>query len=308
MPTSDGPILLYANQAQEDLKHLFSTAIAEASDSILLIIYALSDDHLIQQLKEKSDQGVYVNVICDAVASQYVEHKLGPKVHCTPRKTGGLMHDKILVIDRKKIWVGSANWTGQSLRFHGNLVVGLENQEMAAHLTNHAAKMTSSVKPLLPVPEMRYKVGIQNIELWLLPNQAAVGRIIRLIQTAQKTIRIAMFTWTRKDFAQAVVEAHRRGVQTSVILDRQSAKGAGKKIHKFLKEKGVPVRCNCGNTLLHHKFLYIDDTLVNGSANWTGAAFSKNDDCVLIIERLTEEQKKYMENLWQVILQESKQS
>lgn len=61
-----------------------------------------------------------------------------------------------------------------------------------------------------------------------------------------------------------------------------------------------------GGPLLHHKFLYVDNTtLVNGSANWTRDAFYKNDEIFLVIHNLDQVQQKQMENLWNVIIKES---
>ena len=41
--------------------------------------------------------------------------------------------------------------------------------------------------------------------------------------------------------------------------------------------------------------------LVNGSANWTRSAFSRNGDCFLILHDLDDEQRKKMKKLWHVI-------
>ena len=78
--------------------------------------------------------------------------------------------------------------------------------------------------------------------------------------------------------------------------------GASAKVAALLKKGGIPVKCNRGGNLLHHKFMYIDGkTLVNGSANWTKAAFEKNDDCFIILHDLTDTQREFMDKLWAVI-------
>ena len=57
--------------------------------------------------------------------------------------------------------------------------------------------------------------------------------------------------------------------------------------------------------LLHHKWALIDkETLIVGSANWTTAAFTKNQDCFLVLP-LKEKEQKFMKNLWKVIQLES---
>jgi phosphatidylserine/phosphatidylglycerophosphate/cardiolipin synthase-like enzyme len=136
--------------------------------------------------------------------------------------------------------------------------------------------------------------------MWFLPdNSDAIGRIKSLIRSAKKTIRVAMFTWTRTDLAQEVINASKRGIDVKVAIDYSSSKGTSAKIAKLLKENNIPVYISRGGPLLHHKFLYIDSsTLVNGSANWTKRAFTENDDCFMVFNRLNSPQVKMMNKLW----------
>jgi phosphatidylserine/phosphatidylglycerophosphate/cardiolipin synthase-like enzyme len=103
-----------------------------------------------------------------------------------------------------------------------------------------------------------------------------------------------------------VAKAHKRGVRVSVSLDRYAGKGAGAKVADYLKKNGVPVFFYQGPGLLHHKFMEIDDELlVNGSANWTKAAFDKNDDCFAILHNLTTKQQNQLNKLWDMIMADS---
>lgn len=127
-------------------------------------------------------------------------------------------------------------------------------------------------------------------------------RIIAMIQGAEKSIRVAMFTWTRADFAKEIIAAHKRGITVQIALDRNSAQGASSKIATLFKENGIPVTLNKGTGLLHHKLLVIDDRiLVNGSANWTKAAFTQNEDCFMILYELTDKQREKLKTVWEGI-------
>ncbi len=85
-----------------------------------------------------------------------------------------------------------------------------------------------------------------------------------------------MFTWTRMDFAHAVIEAANRGISVDVVIDSNQGKGASSRIVDLFKNSKVNVALSQGGPLLHHKFLYIDNNLlVNGSANWTRDALIK---------------------------------
>lgn len=302
LPTAHQPAELYANQSHDDLRKTTIAGLQEAKKSILFIIYALTDDSIISCLRKKSESGVAVKVICDAEASPEIAEKLGSKVLLLRKIGKGHMHQKILVVDDAKVWIGSANMTKGSLRFYGNLITAMESQELAARIREKAETMKEYGRG--PNFEHRnFTIGGQNVELWFFPDDVnGVKRLVELIRSAKKTIRIAMYAWTRRDLAQEVIDAKRRGIKTEVVIDRSFGNGAGAIIAKLLHKEGVSIGLSQGKALLHHKFLYIDETtLVNGSANWTKAAFTKNDDCFIILHDLTEKQTKQMNALWDII-------
>lgn len=306
LPVEGAPVELYANQTEDDLTQTFSQAIASAKESILLLIYSLTDPTVIKQLKAKADQGVQVRVISDAKASPYMEDKLGDKIDVLRRFSKGLMHLKILVVDKRLIWLGSANMTGESLRLHGNLVEGIESPALAEEVWARASSMNQE-NVACGHCYRAVQAGDQKVELWFLPNNPpAVDRIISLLRSAKKTIRVAMFTFTRYDLARELIAAVKRGVRVEVVIDNASGKGASAKVVQLLASNGVPVALSTSQGLLHHKFAYIDETiLVNGSANWTKSAFTVNDDCFMVVDPLTEKQQRFLNALWKVVAYES---
>lgn len=305
LPASDAPIELYSNQTNDDLTRLYQQAIESAKESITLVIYALTDNTIIQALQKKSDEGIPVYIVCDAKASMGLGKRL-PKATIVKRLGEGLMHQKILIIDNQQVILGSANLTTSSLNIHGNLVVGIHNPALAQALTARAKSMDEEggVSPLL---HRETTAGTQNLELWVLPDDPnAAKHMIELFRSAKKTIKVAMFTWTRVDFTQELIAAAKRGVKVEAVLDRYAGKGASAKVVAMLEKAQIPVYLSTGQGLLHHKFAYIDDIiLVNGSANWTNAAFKSNDDYFIVVYPLLPEQQTKMNQLWSVILKQS---
>lgn len=305
LPTSDSSVELYSNQANDDLSKIYLTTIKAAKQQINLVIYSLLDQQIIGALQEKCEEGVPVHVVCDAKASLGVSRKL-PGANIVKRFGQGLMHQKILIIDQKQILLGSANMTQDSLRVHGNLVMALENPALAQIMVAKAESMDEEGNHT-PLMCQKTQCAGQNIELWELPDDPqAADRIVQLIRSAKKTIKVAMFTWTRKDFTQELIDATKRGVRVEAVIDRYSGKGASSKIVEMLEKGGIPVHLNTGQGLLHYKFAYIDEEiLINGSANWTAAAFKTNDDYFLVVQDLTVSQKKKMNYLWDNIWRHS---
>ncbi len=305
-PSITKPTELYSNQLSHDLRSTFSQAIRDAQKSVFLTIYSLTDRTLINDLRNKSEEGVDVTVIYDHQASAGVHKKLGQKVKATSRKGRGLMHQKILVVDDVKSWIGSANFTPTSLRSYGNLVTGFYCSELANALQRKAAALANEGKYSVTHPSEHIISG-QKVELWFLPDASdAIDRVKNMIRTATKTIKIAMFTWTRQDFANEVIKANKKGVDVEVVIDRNSGQGASSIIVELLRVNRLKVRVSQGSELLHHKFMIVDDqVLINGSANWTKAAFTQNDDCFIILHDLNDEQRIFLDRLWKVIINES---
>lgn len=304
--TTETPKLL-SNQTGDDLTACHVNAIHNAKKSVLFMIFALTNDHVIKSLRQKSEEGIPVKVICDAKASPHIIQKLGPQVEVIRRFSKGHMHLKILVIDQEDCWIGSANMTGESLNMHGNLVIAIKSPPIAAMIQEKAMTLQEYDRKG-EVNHCVFNIGEQKIELSFLPDdRKGCQRIKDLINSAQKTVRVAMFTWTRFDFVQTLIQAKKRGVEVEVVLDNSSAKGASAKIAELLKKEKIAISYSRGgSSLLHHKFVWIDGkTLEMGSANWTKAAFNQNDDCFLIIHALTQDQQKHMEALWRAIKADS---
>lgn len=304
--SSENPAVLYSTDKEDHLGIIFSEALQKAEKSIKIAVYTISDQKVIQTLRKKALEGIQVTVICDGKACQGLEKKLGNEIRLIKSTPKGLMHLKILIIDDDLVWIGSANMTGESLSLHGNLVAGFDSPALAEWLGTKLDLLGQGESKYFP--QRTFLIGDQTLEVWLLPNEKqAVRRIRNLIRSAQKTIRIAMFTWTRLDFVNDLVSAQLRGVNVQVALDSNSSKGASLGVVKALRKGEIPLRVNTGEGLLHYKTMIIDNQiLVNGSANWTKAAFRQNEDCFFVLSPLTIEQNEFLEEMWKNIIANSK--
>ena len=299
LPSEEHTVQFYKTGKGEDLRLALVESIRQAEESITLIIYALGDSKLIHALRERAENGVNVTVVYDAEASKGVPVKLGPHVKSIRRKGKGLMHLKLLAIDGRFAWIGTANFTTSSMYEHENLALGFYNPTLAKTIQEKAKRLSAGRLIVSSQPFVT-----NEFELYFLPeNKGGIKRIIKMINSAKKTIRVAMYTWTRGDVTNALIEAHARGVDVEVALDSSQSRGPNKEIAQKLCVSNVPVHLSQGRGLLHHKTMIIDNnTLLTGSANWTKAAFTKNDDCFLILPNLTEEQSSFLQNMWEGIL------
>jgi cardiolipin synthase A/B len=294
LPKPFEPARFYSNQCQQDIRATLLGAIRQASSSVYLVMFGLSDRAILSALSKKIGEQIPTTIYYDTGGSAKVSKFLqGGDIH--PIKNSSLMHQKLLVLDKEMVFIGSANMTAASLRMHDNLVIGLVSRPVAKFLEEH--------EPYSP-GYLRTVVGGQSLELWLLPDPRghALAELRKQIRSARKSIRIALFTFTHPGLIDEVILAHKRGVAVAIVVDMHSGLGASSKAIEALKKAGVPVFLSQGVQLLHHKFIYIDEqTLLTGSANWTKAAFYKNSDCILALHNLNAQQKKFMNRLWQRI-------
>jgi len=116
------------------------------------------------------------------------------------------------------------------------------------------------------------------------PKGDAEDRIIELIQTANRSIDVEMYSFTNLDLANALIEAKKRGVYVRVILDPlQNEADVSKGI--ILDSNGVEVRKAPSNfKITHSKIMVVDGVIVLiGSHNWSLNAMFYNREMSVII-------------------------
>lgn len=291
LPNLQVPLRLYSNQCQRDLRLTLLEAISRANESIHLVMFGLSDPPILSAIAQKAREGVEVHIYYDPKGSVRMDTLL-QKAHLHPIAGRGLMHQKILVIDHELIFLGSANMTTASLRMHDNLMIGCISPKAAAFLEQNTPHHSGYLQT---------RIGGQELEMWLLPDPRghALHDLRKKIRSAQRSIRIALFTYTHPALIEEVIAAHKRGVDVSIVIDMHSGLGASTKGIQQMDKEGIPIFLSQGVQLMHHKFLWIDETmLLTGSANWTKSAFYKNSDCFVALHNLSVEQKAFMNKLW----------
>ncbi len=296
LPVSQASAKLYSNQGGQDLRLTIIDAIAQAKQSIHLVMFGLSDPPVLSALSAKR---IPINVYYDPNGSPSLWNAL-PFAKLHPVHSTGLMHQKILILDQEMVFLGSANMTTASLAMHDNLMIGLKSRPLAQFLIDKTPSSPGY---------FRTRIGGQEVEAWLLPDPRghALSDLKRKIRAAKSSLKIALFTCTHPVLVDELIAAHKRGVFVMLVIDLHSGLGASSKAIQALKKEGIHVLMSRGVQLLHHKFILIDDqTLLTGSANWTKAAFYKNSDCFLVLHKLNAEQKGFMSRIWRRIEAEAK--
>ena len=292
LPQPGGDAILYSNQCRQDLRTTIVEAIQKAQNSLHLITFGLTDPSVLQALEEKARTPLIMKVFYDKRGSPPIflsDEKAVGLIH------KGLVHQKILVVDEKIVFIGSANMTRSSLMMHDNLVIGFYSPEIAKFLLLKTPFFSGDLKTM---------VSGQEIQIFLLPDfqNKALLSLKNLLRNAKSSIQVAMFTLTHPLLVDEIISAHKRKVEVEVYVDKKSSRSTSAKAVERLKKEKIPVYTNRKQSLFHHKFILVDERhLVLGSANWTKSAFNKNNDCFVILHNLRGDQKKFMKKLQKVI-------
>jgi phospholipase D len=154
---------------------------------------------------------------------------------------------------------------------------------------------------LLPLLFLTFTAGFADSADWQRADRAEVrtafardcdDMLLQGIKSARKEILVAAFTFTRHQFADALIERKQNGVSVHVKMDATQAKSEyGKPIVKKLEDAGIAVKQikMPSRQAQHNKFMVIDQNFVmTGSFNFSSAATNHNyENLVRIDSRIT---------------------
>lgn len=107
--------------------------------------------------------------------------------------------------------------------------------------------------------------------------------LIDAIGATRRELLIQAYSFTSAPIAEAVVQAHRRGVVVKVILDKSQATERYTAA-TFLARAGVPVVIDGRPAIAHNKVMILDgEAVFTGSFNFTRSAQDRNTENGILI-------------------------
>lgn len=130
--------------------------------------------------------------------------------------------------------------------------------------------------------------------VYFTPSLDCENQVIRLIESAQKKIQIAVYSINNTQITQALIAAHERGIPIQILTDRTQASGK-KASAPLLKKAGIDIKVHSKHRIEHNKFMVIDESsVITGSYNWTNPASLKNSENCLLVWHDDETVTKYV--------------
>ena len=273
--------------------------ISTAKSSVHMAMYYLTNKFIAKALIDAHKRGVEVKVVTD-------DKKKDSKYYKKLKKAGidlkddkdskAIMHNKILIIDSKIVWISSANYTVYSFYRNYDNFLRIKDIEIANYYNKKFNKIY-----LDDSSKMRSFISIdKNVEIYFSPDSNFEKRVISLIDSAKYSVNFLAFAFTNSKIAEALVLANKRGVIVRGVFDKTQNNYQKYSKYKYLKDNNLDVKLDKNRFKLHSKVIIIDEKIVvSGSYNFTKKANNKNDEnSIVIFDR--DIAKKYLINFNQI--------
>ena len=299
-----------------DGKYIFSAlgAINSAKNSIYMTELEFIDGSKPTSLRyaliNARKRGVTVRVVLeDNVDNNYEEYNALKKggVDVKYDGNGSNLHAKTIVIDGHIVLVGSTNLSQSSLAHNHETDIVFNDTQTGAAFVRYFNDIWNN-------PLNKAKPGACGSGITCFGDDEYYNNVYPVLNSAKKDIRMVMYSITQSTkssalqgkLCNALIDAHSRGVDVRVILERldykddvnnDNAKAAAK-----LKQGGVSVRFDPDDVITHAKMLIIDDKVVVSTNNWSRSGLISNHEAGVIVQdsTVTADALKYFRDLWAV--------
>ncbi len=137
-----------------------------------------------------------------------------------------------------------------------------------------------------------------GVRMYFSPHGGCTEAVVAELDKAKSNVLVQAYSFTSAPIAKALVDAHKRGVQVQVILDKSQRTDKYREAD-FIAHAGIRTLIDAKHAIAHNKIMVIDgDTVITGSFNFTKSAEEHNAENLLVIEHSVLAQR-YTEN-WKV--------
>jgi phosphatidylserine/phosphatidylglycerophosphate/cardiolipin synthase-like enzyme len=163
---------------------------------------------------------------------------------------------------------------------------GEMSKELSLDRVGSSSSPTTSGEPLrnaaqnLPVKSVQTVAAPSEspVSAFFSPKGGIEQKILTRIASAAETIEMAAYAFTNESIAKALLDAVKREVKVSLVMDRSETKGPQASVHDELEKAGAAIRLiSPPGGIMHDKFIIVDGKSVEwGSYNYTGRAEDAN--------------------------------
>ena len=260
---------------------VITDVIDNAKNSVHCAFYDLDLKDLIKAIGKKS-YTADVKIIIDH--GNYDGQIKGDGVKVVKSKQ--YMHNKFCIIDDNNVITGSMNPTERGSKFNNNNLIIINSKYLAVNYEEEFDELWNGVYASGDnVKYSEISTNIGSIENYFCPEDCQEGenRIINLVRKAEKSVKVAIFSFTHEGLGDELVKSDIKGLDVKVLVERRQ-RNVQKSQYTRLKDFGIDIKVDSNKNNMHHKFVIIDDKIVVfGSPNFSFSGFGRNDENFLII-------------------------
>lgn len=271
-------------------------------------------DAILAALTAAAGRGVDVRVILeddvDSNADRYAQLVAGG-VSAKLESTNRTMHAKLVVVDGRRVLVGSTNWTYASMRYNNEANWSFDDTALGGLYASWVDALWSNPGSLHGLPAGPYGAVV--------PIGAGqyLARVGPVIDAAKSRIWVTMYQvgWddsSSSDIYRLVAKlaaAQARGVDVRVVLEdsdwNDDLDAANRAAAAELRDRNIDVRFDAEATTTHAKMLIADDDAVAlYSGNWLYTGLENNHEAGAIVTdaALAAQAAAYFTGIWNVSL------
>ena len=139
-----------------------------------------------------------------------------------------------------------------------------------------------------------------SIENAFAPEAGAEALVLKTIDSARRSIRMAAYSFTSPQVMRKLLDAKKRGVDIQIVIDEKGNKSkASRAAMNLVTNAGIPLRTISTYPIHHDKYIVVDDMHVEtGSFNYSQAAARRNSENVIVVWNNSDLAASYL-NHWQ---------
>jgi phosphatidylserine/phosphatidylglycerophosphate/cardiolipin synthase-like enzyme len=128
------------------------------------------------------------------------------------------------------------------------------------------------------------------------PKGGCTEAVVAELSQARREVLVLAYSFTSRPITEALIEASKRGVKVSVVLDHSNEKEPHTDLPTLL-EHGLAPLIDAHHAIAHNKVMVIDGrTVITGSFNFTNQAEHENAENLLVLRGFPELAKQFHDN------------
>lgn len=262
--------------------------LGRAQKTLDIAVYELDNDAIADAIIAAHRRGVQVRIVTD---TDYLSETAMLRVMADTIPVIGdarepFMHHKFAVIDGAEVWTGSMNYTLNDAYRNNNVLIHIRSVRLAENYTAEFEQLFTrqAFEQAGRPPNPTLTLSGTLVENAFSPDGGIADTVLDVLRTAQTSIHVMAFAFTRTDFADVMLARAQAGVTVQAVFERRQVSAGGDAVYNLFSAAGIPARLDGNRYNLHTKAIIVDSSIVVfGSYNFSRNAEEQNNENILII-------------------------